>query len=190
MTKIVIDKAMLEQVLNCCEIEPNNEKALSAYDALRAALVEPAVEPDRYAWYQYMDHGNGMGWIERMAAYDPRMPEYAEMYHQVDWVDTKQVRNFRALYTSPTPPAEALAEPAVEPVAWQGVHDSTDLYYRKPPQADVRPLYTSPSPPAEVPLLTDEEIAEIASTPCAVVGSYVHTFARAIEQAVRQKAGL
>ena len=31
--------------------------------------------------------------------------------------------------------------------------------------------------------LTDEEIAAIASTPCAVVGSYVHTFARAIERA-------
>lgn len=31
--------------------------------------------------------------------------------------------------------------------------------------------------------LTDEQIANIASTPCAVVGSYVHTFARAIESA-------
>ena len=29
--------------------------------------------------------------------------------------------------------------------------------------------------------LTDEQIAEIAATPCAVAGSYVHTFARAIE---------
>lgn len=36
--------------------------------------------------------------------------------------------------------------------------------------------------PAREPL-TDERIAEIASTPCAVVGSYVHTFARAIERA-------
>ena len=31
-----------------------------------------------------------------------------------------------------------------EPVAWQGLHDQTDLYYRKPPQTDVRPLYTAP----------------------------------------------
>jgi len=30
-----------------------------------------------------------------------------------------------------------------EPVAWQGVHDKTDLYYRKPVQGDVRPLYTT-----------------------------------------------
>ena len=34
--------------------------------------------------------------------------------------------------------------------------------------------------------LTDEEIAKIASTPCAVVGSYVHTFARAIEAAATE----
>ena len=35
--------------------------------------------------------------------------------------------------------------------------------------------------------LTDEQIAEIASTPCAVAGSYVHTFARAIEAKLREK---
>lgn len=29
-----------------------------------------------------------------------------------------------------------------EPVAWQGVHDSTDLYYQKPPQADVHALHS------------------------------------------------
>ena len=35
--------------------------------------------------------------------------------------------------------------------------------------------------------LTDEEIAEIAATPCAVAGSYVHTFARAIEAKLKEK---
>lgn len=40
-----------------------------------------------------------------------------------------------------TPPAVA-----GEPVAWMGAHDNTDLYYRKPPQADVVPLYTTPQP--------------------------------------------
>ena len=40
-----------------------------------------------------------------------------------------------------TPPAVA-----GEPVAWMGTYDKTDLYYRKPPQADVVPLYTTPQP--------------------------------------------
>ena len=39
---------------------------------------------------------------------------------------------------------DRLAQSEQGPVAWQGVHDHTDLYYRKPPQADVRPLYTNP----------------------------------------------
>ncbi len=38
------------------------------------------------------------------------------------------------------------AQPKQEPVAWQGVYDPTDLYWRKPPQTDVRPLYTAPQP--------------------------------------------
>jgi len=44
----------------------------------------------------------------------------------------------------------------------------------------VTPLYIAPTPRKP---LTDEESAKIASTPAAVVGSYVHTFARAIERA-------
>ena len=40
-----------------------------------------------------------------------------------------------------TPPAVA-----GEPVAWMGTCDKTDLYYRKPPQADVVPLYATPQP--------------------------------------------
>lgn len=35
-------------------------------------------------------------------------------------------------------------------------------------------------------MLSDADIARIASTPCAVAGSYVHTFARAIEAEVRK----
>ena len=59
-----------------------------------------------------------------------------------------------------------LAQPEQEPVAWQGVHDQTDLYYRKPPQADARPLYTTPSapPPQRTWVgLTDDEIEALAS---------------------------
>jgi hypothetical protein len=43
------------------------------------------------------------------------------------------------------------------------------------------------TPRSEWVSLTDEEIAEIASTPCAVVGSYVHTFARAIETELKEQ---
>lgn len=47
---------------------------------------------------------------------------------------------------------------AQEPVAWQGVHDRTDLYYTKPLQADVRPLYAAPQP-ALAPLSDDAKDA-------------------------------
>ena len=49
-----------------------------------------------------------------------------------------------------------LAQPEQEPVAWMGAHDRTDLYCRKPPQADVIPLYTAP-PQREWVGLTDDE---------------------------------
>jgi len=50
----------------------------------------------------------------------------------------------------------------------------------------IGPLYI---PPPQRPWvgLTDEEIAEIASKPAAIVDSYVHTFARAIEATLRSK---
>jgi len=38
----------------------------------------------------------------------------------------------------------ALAAKEPEPVAWMDAHDSTNLYYRKPPQGDVIPLYFAP----------------------------------------------
>jgi hypothetical protein len=65
---------------------------------------------------------------------------------------------------SDTPPKPLYSAPPQqekqEPVAWQGVHDQTDLYYRKPLQADVRPLYTAP-PQREWQGLTDEEIRQL-----------------------------
>ena len=54
-------------------------------------------------------------------------------------------------------------------------------------------LFTSPPPPAEVPLLSDEDIAAqmMNAWGCASISPrQAPTFARAIELAVRQKAGL
>jgi hypothetical protein len=81
----------------------------------------------------------------------------------------------------------ALKQPEQEPVAWQGVYDKTDLFYRKPPQADVRPLYTHP-PRREWQGLTDEErekairwAIDLEST------SYSRTLARAIEAKLKER---
>ena len=52
--------------------------------------------------------------------------------------------------------AQNISQPEQEPVAWMGAHDRTDLYCRKPPQADVIPLYTAP-PQREWQGLTHEE---------------------------------
>jgi hypothetical protein len=91
---------------------------------------------------------------------------------------------------------EKAIEQAKQPVAWRTFDGEGGYEYRtydlnegyaqewakrNPRHVDwVDALYTAP--PQYKPL-TDEEIAKIASTPCAVVGSYVHTFARAIEAA-------
>jgi hypothetical protein len=61
------------------------------------------------------------------------------------WFDGEKV------VTQEIPESEAEKQ---EPVAWQGVHDKTDLYYRKPVQGDVRPLYAAPREWVE---LTDDE---------------------------------
>jgi hypothetical protein len=50
----------------------------------------------------------------------------------------------------------------------------------------VWPLYTAPQKKEWVGL-TDEEIVEIAATPAAIRGSYVHSFAQAIEAKLRDK---
>ena len=75
-------------------------------------------------------------------------------------------------------------EPEQEPVAWMNDNTPSGIFARHIDGARnfgcTIPLYTTP--PQRKPL-TDEQIAKIASTPAAVVGSYVHTFARAIEAA-------
>ena len=54
----------------------------------------------------------------------------------------------------------------------------------------MRASATAAQPVPVVQPLTDDRIALIASTPCAVVGSYVHAFARDIERACAEAWGV
>lgn len=93
-------------------------------------------------------------------------PEWSSSYGRADALNDVQER-MTALHKPAVDKAwgrfqSAMAAPqqeAQEPVAWQGVHDKTDLYYTKPIQADVRPLYAAPQP-APAPLSDDTERLE------------------------------
>jgi hypothetical protein len=62
-------------------------------------------------------------------------------------------------------------------VSWDSLPDGTHHLYTVPP---------AQTPPR----LTDGLIKSIASTPCAIPGSYIHAFARAIEADVRKQFGV
>lgn len=94
----------------------------------------------------------------------------------------------------------ALAEPVQEPVVtlFVGVGDSgVGLTFQPEPPAfqlaeGEHRLYVSPQPPADVPMLTPEEITACwrEADQGALVAGHGARFASAIQQAVRQKAGL
>ena len=92
---------------------------------------------------------------------------------------------------------KALEQPAVKPVAWIRREARSWLAaegyctaYSSPPCDHPVPLYTAPQAqqPAEVPFLTDKEILEMAND--GVFLGNVKEIARAVESAVRKKAGL
>lgn len=88
----------------------------------------------------------------------------------------------------------ALVEPAVEPVAWRAKDANGRWMYGGLPAPELpvdapQLLFASPPPPAEVPLLTPEELIDAHPVLCGLTDDDLE-FARAIEQAVRQKAGL
>lgn len=89
-----------------------------------------------------------------------------------------------------------LAQPEQEPVATvYDAYDTTgiDWHCKNAPSTGTK-LYTAPPQRDEAPAkavewqgLTDEEINTIAATPAAIPGSYVHSFARAIEAKLKEK---
>jgi hypothetical protein len=92
---------------------------------------------------------------------------------------------FRARRT--TPPAAPVQEPVQEPVAWQGVYDKTDLYYRKPVQGDVRPLYTTPPAAQRTWVgLTVDEIDAIQELHLSQ-NDYLAHYAYAVEAKLKEK---
>lgn len=97
----------------------------------------------------------------------------------------------------------ALEQPAVEPVAWIYQNANTESKYlvwdKGTGGRNWMPLFTAPTPPADVPLLTDDERYDLYRQ--VMQEHYIdslhywlqgpaHKYAIAIEQAVRQKAGL
>lgn len=132
-----------------------------------------------------------------MAALDAIKPVMG--FGRVGSKDTEQA----ALQSAYESLHNALAEPVVGPVAWvyRGgpfPRYDTQQYFRGIGGYWVvgEPLYAVPPPPADVQLLTDDEIA--TALPWAgfddLIESYsarqLHAALRAIEQAVRQKAGI
>ena len=89
--------------------------------------------------------------------------EALEMYLKLDTMDEAHILEVEIAPKAITALRAAIEQAEKqEPVAWQGVHDHTDLYYRKPPQADVRPLYTTPpAAPRQWVGLTDGEKRQI-----------------------------
>ena len=96
---------------------------------------------------------------------------------------------------------QALETEKQEPVAWRTFDGEGGYDYRSYEMNEtydkewsernpnhkgwVEPLYTAPS--KQWVGLTDEEIVEIAATPAAIPGSYVHSFGCAIEAKLREK---
>ena len=122
--------------------------ALNDVQERMTALHKPAVDK---AWGRFQ---SAMA-APQQEAQEPATVPYQKLTNEIDQIlsdpDTElSIGAKRALLWMRTwvsvPLYTAPQQEAQEPVAWQGVHDQTDLYYTKPLQADVRPLYTAPLP--------------------------------------------
>ena len=138
--------------------------ALESIETLRAALAEPAPEPEKDV-AAYLDNLSVDRFAEAMK--DKMAKQRAKGYSgwNTDACPTKRLQKMLAEHVGKGDPID------VGNIAMM-------LWTRKEPTA---------APVREpLPLLTDEEISDIAiANP-----PDVHTYGRAIEQAARQKAGL
>lgn len=169
MTKIVIDKALIEQAIDAlADTQTDGESPQwdiekAAYDALRAALAEPAVGPFDIAQiasdrYKVVEAHESMFYRWAVVAGDGKQ----QLYIGREVECQNMARKFTGAFLDG---------------AWLASQ--------------------SAPPPAEVPLLTDDEIRETYLGNGFTVKDgqhdlkpYVFASARAIEAAVRQKAGL
>lgn len=206
MTKITVDKALIEQAIEAA-FSPYCAQALGILvPALRAALAKPA---------------------GRVVCTNKQA---VEVRNSIGLMKNEDERNNYGNHATAIQVLEAylaLDKQAVEPVAWEWrwfdanpntvtfgqwsewkrveprnrlctVEDSLNefrAYIANGNRYELRALFASPPPPAEVPLLTDKEVAQCikdASKGSAInrSGSTSQRIARGIEQAVRQNVGL
>ena len=191
MTKITVDKALIEQAIDALEMglrfretglgRPPEQYAPPAIDALRAALTGSVVEPVA----EVIECGN--------------------LYEKVKLlVDALGSTNAEYKFYTSSPLS-------VEPVGYASIDDLRQLQYcngmgiwcegpsmwgpkeqAPPPPENLVAIYTSPPPPAVVPLLTIDEIRDVADKADEGQESteFMLAFARGIEHAVRHNAKL
>lgn len=171
MTKITVDRALIEQALKTLEFVWTECDALVS---LRKALRQPQAGSVYLVATGVVHDGH-----ETYTRHEGSPPPLCE---------------FETLYS-------ALAEPAVEPVAYRYKYLNfmgDEVWSQDMPRngkvLETQELFASPPPPAEpapVPLLSDAELEaiEVREKPANGPQSTLN-FARAIEQAVRRKAGL
>lgn len=223
MTKIAVDKALIEQVIEVltdkcggrCNAEYNPCHALEVVTTLRAELAEPAVEPEKLGseWVPCMklpvvvhvrkqrpgdQHVSTREGITPVKQDDLIMRGVSGEEYPIGRAIFEQTYTFN---TSPPPPAGSSTK------SMRGFKDheiaalinrlrdiATEFHatqqLRQRISMEILPLFASPPPPAEVPLLTDAEIAEAGKLNVEGDRMLPYSFARAIEKAVRQKAGL
>lgn len=180
MTKITVDKALIEQVLEALteftgsmtvrqHYTNAGQMVIDALPALRAALAEPTVEPDDQLHCDICGDVTDDPWH-----FSTSQDRHKHACDQC-WESLKE--------------SDTICKPPAETVVEQCGYDETTGNCTKNPCC-----YTSPPPQAEVPLLSNELIDTLADAHRSVLNGSPYfawyDYARKIEQAVRQKAGL